>query len=78
MPYSEIFAVARRELGLFQVTAVQSRSAIPQTETFEFWGAPDVVDEVCRHLSDLVEDRRYSTVADQETGAAAPALLYNH
>ena len=72
IPYSDIFAVARRELGLFQLTAVQSASsssAPPETTTFDFWGAPDAVGEVCRCLSNVVEDRRYSSVADQETGA---------
>lgn len=74
IPYSDIVAVARRELGLFQLTAVQSvagpglSSAPPSTTTFDFWGAPDAVGEICRCLSNVVEDRRYSSVADQETG----------
>eukprot|EP01043_Picozoa_sp_COSAG02_P028814 COSAG02_NODE_1764_length_11026_cov_4.823465_6_plen_281_part_00 len=87
IPYSDIFAVARRELGLFQLTAVQSVAAAaalgsipageaggttglrPQTATFDFWGEPDAVGEVCRCLGNLVEDRRYSSVVDQEIGA---------
>ena len=90
IPYSDIFAVARRALGLFQLTVVQtgiranlvSKSSrvskigstadttVAQMQIFDFWGTPDVVDEVCRHLGDLVEDRRYSSIADQQTGAS--------
>ncbi len=91
IPYSDIFAVARRELGLFQLTAVHSVAAAaalsstptgnaattsglrPQTATFDFWGEPDAVGEVCRCLGNMVEDRRYSSVADREIGVERSA-----
>lgn len=75
LPYDAIFAVARRELTRFQLTVPARRVvvdadgaavAVAQTETFDFWGDADAVDEVSRHLADLVEDRRYASVASQE------------
>ena len=75
LPYDAIFAVARRELTLFQLTVPARRNivdaggaavAVAQTETFDFWGDADAVDEVSRHLADLVEDRRYASVASQQ------------